>query len=175
MATERKIMAWSQCTIEYGKTGAAGAFASSLTSFGTVKDRSATLTAEDGEVLEAKMTGGISVAREVQDGTFILAFRIIEPEASLLKALGIAKDGSSESGTTGETVITTHIVEGEYSIKVTPKNTGAKGIKAPTCNLSYKPGWSEEEGNYADIEVSILFNEEKDYWYSIFAKTAPAE
>ena len=60
-----------------------------------------------------------------------------------------------------------------FSVKVTPKNVGAKGIKAPKTNIIYKPGWSEEEGNFADLTFEILFGEQ-DYWYSRFTKAAAA-
>ncbi len=48
---------------------------------------------------------------------------------------------------------------------------GAKGIKAPKCSITYKPGWSEEDGNYADIDFEILKGD-GGYWYSIFKKAA---
>ena len=162
----KKIMAWSECTIEIGKTGENDAFASSLTNIGTIKDKSSSLEPSDGDVLEAIATGGKRVAREQQEGGFTLTTRIIEPETSLLTLLGI---GAAGEGT--DYGVKTHVVDGDWSVKLTPKNVGAAGLKAPKCSITYKPGWSEEEGNYADIDFEILKGE-GEYWYSIFTKPA---
>ena len=43
MASKKKIMAWSECTIEIGKTGENDAMASSLTDIGVIKDKSSTV------------------------------------------------------------------------------------------------------------------------------------
>ena len=58
------IMSWSKCKIEVGKTGDNDAMASSLTSIGTINDKSTTLASEDGETLTATATGGVVVAEE---------------------------------------------------------------------------------------------------------------
>ena len=159
------IMAWSECKIEIGVTGANDAMATSLTDIGTIKDKSSSLEPSDGEVLEAKKTGGKSVAKEYQDGGYTLKTRVIEPTDTLLTLLGL---GTVD---TDEFKVTTHIPAGSWSVKVTPKNVGAKGIKAPKCNIAYKPGWSEEEGNYADLEFEIVQGAAA-YWYSRFTKPA---
>ena len=70
MAKKNIKMAWSKCTIEIGTTGGNGAMATSLTSIGTIKDKSSTLEPSDGETLEAKATGGETVAKEAQEGGF---------------------------------------------------------------------------------------------------------
>ena len=154
-------MAWSRCKIEIGVTPEGETMSSSLTDIGIIKDKSTTLTPADGDVLEAKQTGGILVAREQQDGSYTLATRIIEPSDTLLTTFGIGTTSESEMQ------VKTHIVDKYFSVKLTPKNTGAKGIKAPKCSVAYKPGYSEEEGNYADIEFSILSGD-AGYWYSIY-------
>lgn len=163
------IMAWSECEIEIGKTGAQDAMAATLTSIGTIKDKSSTLEPSDGDTLEAKKTGGHTVAKEVQEGGFVLRTRVIEPTNALEVKLGLA---TSEAD--NESNVKTHLVSDYWSVKVTPRNVGARGIKAPKCNVSYKPGWSEEEGNYADLEFEILFGAQ-DYWYTKFTKQAAAQ
>lgn len=168
MAKKKKtIMAWSECTIEIGTTGDGDVMATSLTDIGTIKDKSSKLDPSDGDALVAKATGNKTVAKEQQEGGFMLSTRVIEPTDELLALLGL---GSADSD---EFKVKTHVVNGDFSVKVTPKNVGAKGIKAPKTNVKYKPGWSEEEGNYADLEFEILFGEQ-DYWYSRFTKAAPA-
>lgn len=161
----KKIMAWSKCLIEIGKTGANDIMATTLKSIGIIKDKSSTLEASEGEALEAKATGGELVAKEVTEGGFQLKTRVIEPTDELLLELGLGEAKDSEFN------IKTHVVEGDFSVKLTPKNIGAKGIKAPKCSITYTPGWSEEEGNYADLTFDILKGE-GDYWYSIFTKAA---
>lgn len=169
MAENKKIiMAWSECTIEIAPTNSDDTFATeALTNIGTIKDKSSTLEPSDGEVLEAKATGGKTVAKEVQEGGYLLKTRVIEPTDTLLTKLGIATiDGEKVK-------VTTHLVPGDWSVKVTPKNVGARGLEAPKTTISYKPGWSEEEGNYADIEFEIL-NGAAGYWYAHFKKAAAA-
>lgn len=166
MATKKNIkMAWSECTIEIGTSGDDGTMATTLTDIGTIKDKSSTLEPSDGDALEMKATGGKTVAKETQEGSLVLKTRVVEPEDDLLILLGLAATSSDELQ------VTTHLVDGYWSVKVTPKNVGAKGIKAPVTTITYKPGWSEGDGNYADIEFEILKGA-ADYWYSKFTKTA---
>lgn len=165
MAITHKIMAWSECEIEIGTTGANDAMAGTLSSVGTIKDKSSTLEPSDGEVMEAKMTGGHTVAKEVQEGGFTLKTRVIEPDNALFTTLGLGETSN------GEFHVKTHLVSGDFSVQVTPKNVGAIGIKAPKCSVAFKPGWSEEEGNFVDLEFEILYGA-GGYWYSRFTKVA---
>ncbi|MBE6337684.1 MAG: hypothetical protein E7068_02635 [Lentimicrobiaceae bacterium] len=158
-------MSWSTCEIEIGKTGENDVMATSLKSVGVIKDKSSTLEASEGETLEAKATGGVLVAKEVSEGGYQLKTRVIEPTEDLLTELGLGATSD------GDFNVKTHVVEGDFSVKLTPKNVGGKGIKAPKCSVTYAPGWSEEEGAYADLTFDILKGE-GDYWYSIFTKTA---
>ena len=164
-------MAWSKCTVEIGKTGANGAMAASLTDVGVINNQSTTLEAEEGEELEALATGGEQVALEVLEGKYRLSTRVKEPTDALYTLLGLGAAASESEG--ADYNVQTHVVEGEWSVKVTPKNVGAKGIKAPCCNIKFAPGYSEQEGNYADLTFDILKGE-ADYWYSRFTKPAPA-
>lgn len=161
---DKIIMGWSECEIEIGRTGSSDTMAVSLTSIGTIKDKSSTLETSDGDSLEAKKTGGKLVAKETQEGGFVLKTRIIEPTPEFEALIGV-----SEAEVDGEANVKTHIVDGDWSVKVTPKNVGARGIKAPLTQITYKPGWSEEEGNFADIEFAILHGAQ-GYWYSKFKK-----
>ena len=167
MSKKKLIMAWSKCTVEVGKTGQNGAMAESLTDVGVINNQSTTLEAEDGEVLEAIATGGEQVATEQLEGKFTLTTRVKEPEDSLYTLFGLGEVK------TEDLEVKTHVVEGEWSVKVTPKNVGARGIKAPCCNIKFKPGYSETEGNYVDLTFSILKGE-ADYWYTRFKKAAPS-
>lgn len=170
---KKKIMGWSKCGIRIAPTPSDESMASSanLKSIGTIKDKSSTLEPSDGDVLEAKATGGETVAKETQEGGYLLKTRVIEPDDELLKLLGLGEaDTSSE-----EFKVKTHVVEGDFSLEVDPKNVGAKGIRAPKTNIAYKPGWSEEEGNYADLEFEIVKTQKEDgsdYWYSRYTKKA---
>lgn len=174
---KKKIMAWSKCAIRIAPTpdDDSMAAAADLTSVGTIKDKSSTLEPSDGDALEAKATGGSTVAKETQEGGYTLKTRVIEPDDDLLTLLGLGDlDTTSE-----EFKVKTHVVEGEFAVEVEPKNYGAKGIRAPKTNVSYKPGWSEEEGNYADLEFEIVKtdkeNEADNYWYSRFTKKKPVQ
>lgn len=146
------IMSWSKCKIEIGKTGDSDEMATSLSSIGTIKDKSTALSTEDGEVLEARATGGVVVATEEGEHVYTVTTRVME------------MDFETEAGLTGATLdaekkeltVKTNIVSGDYSMKLTPKNMGSIGIKAPKCHVSFKPGSSEEEGSFVDVTFKIL-------------------
>lgn len=162
------IMSWSECKIEIGVAASGGAaMPSSLSSVGTIKDKSTVLEPSDGDVLEMKRTGGKRVARLIANGGLTLKTRIIEPSDTLYTTLGL---GSVDS-TSSELEVTTHIVPGNYGVKLTPKNIGAKGLKIPYAGVAFKPGYSEEDGHYVDLEFEILQGA-ADYWYSKFTVAA---
>lgn len=172
MAKRQKIiMAWSKCTIEIAQTSPDDAFNSTyLKSIGVIKDKSTTLEPSDGDVLEMKATGGETVAKEQQEGGFTLKTRVIEPE-ELYSTLKLGEEVTTEGDEKGDFKVKTHLVDGDWSVKVTPKNVGARGIKVPLSSISFKPGYSEEDGNYADLEFEIIKGAQ-DYWYSRFKKAA---
>lgn len=165
MDKTRVIAAWSECSITIGKTPETETMATDLTDIGVIKDKSSTLEASDGDTLELKATGGKTVAKETQEGGYKLSTRVIEPTNELLTLLGLGSVAGSD-----DFDVKTHIVEGDWSVKVTPKNIGAIGIKAPKTNITYKPGWSEEEGNYADIEFEILVSTVTGKWYTRYKR-----
>lgn len=158
------IMAWSKCKIEIGRTGANDAMAESLTDIGVILNQSSSLEAEAGETMQAIATGGEVVAEEAQEGTLRLETTLIEPSEQISTLLGIGTVSD------GEITVSTHVVDGNWSVKVTPKNIGAKGIAAPKCSIAYKPSWSEENGN----QLTLSFNIHKttdatpNYWYKRF-------
>ena len=154
MAGEAKlVMSWSKCKIEVGKTGEADAMAVSLKSIGVISDKYTSMSTEDGEALEAKATGGVVVAYEQGEPIVSITTRIKEPTFEIEKELTGATIGGTSSD---ELKVKTNVVAGDFSVKLTPKNIGAVGIKARKCHVSYKPGYSEEEGHYADVTFKIL-------------------
>lgn len=159
MADKAIVMSWSKCAIKIGTS--TGAMATLLQPIGMVKDRSTTLEASEGDVLEAIASGGERVAKEALEGGFTISTRVIEPSDDLIELLGIGAEKN------GELQITTHLINQPFSIEITPKNVGARGIRAPYTNISYRPGWSEEEGFYADLEFEVLRGT-AGYWYSHF-------
>lgn len=144
------IMSWSKCKIEIGKTGADDAMAVSLTNIGTINDKSTTLATEDGETLTATATGGIVVAEEEGEPTVTLTTRVKEPTFELETLL------TGNAVSENELVVKTNVVSDDFSVKLTPKNIGAIGIKARRTHVSWRPGSSEEEGHYVDITFKIL-------------------
>lgn len=162
-------MAWSKCMVEFGVATGSFTMPSSLTNCGVIKDKSAILEALDGDELSAVGTGGEEVGHEDLEGGMQLTIRVIEPENALLTALGL---GAVASGSTDFNV-KTHIPANNFGVKVTPKNIGAIGIKCPLTSVKYKPGWSDADGNYADIVFRFLKIDEDSDWYSRFVKAAP--
>lgn len=164
----QRIMAWSKCDIEIGKTGSNDAMSTTLTNIGTIKDKSSSLEATDGEVLEIKGEGGETADKEQLEGGFTAKARVIEPDDTLLTLLGLGQAGEAGSD---EYDVTTHVVSEYFSAKITPKNVGAVGIKAPKCSIKAKPGWSTAEGHYLDLEFEILKTSGANpKWYTRFKK-----
>lgn len=164
MAKKAK-MAWSRCDVQIAKT-TDGTMQSSLTSVGYIKDKSAVLETSDGETLEMLESGGLVYDREVQDGAATLTIRVIEPTNDLVVTL-LGLGTTDDDGATIK--IKSLIVDGHYSLKLIPKNTGARGINAPKCSVAYKQGWSESDGHYADITFTFL-NGEAGYWFEYYTK-----
>lgn len=125
------IMSWSKCKIEVGKTGDDEAMAASLTDIGTINDKSTTLATEDGETLTTRV-----------------------------KEMGFDTEkmftGAVVSEDSNELTVKTNVVSDDFSVKLTPKNIGAIGIKARRTHVSFRPGSSEEEGSYVDLTFKIL-------------------
>ncbi len=168
----KKIMSWSKCKIEIGLTGDNDAMATDLTSIGVIKNQSSSMSSEAGDSLQAIATGGEIVAEEPQEGTVQIETTIIEPTDEFLQLIGIMTDDNK---------ITTHVIDGDWSVKVTPKNKGAVGIMAPKCSLTYAPTWDEEEGRAGVLTINILKTTEvasttdtegnevdNNYWYEQF-------
>lgn len=167
--TGKTIMSWSQCKIEIGATGANDAMATSLEDIGLVLEDSTSLETDLGTPLEIYSSGHKLVAQEYPQETLTLVTTVIEPDALLTK-LGIA---SAVSGAEGEEEIKTHVVNDFFSVKVTPKHAGARGIKAPKCKISYEPIYGETTGNQGILRFAIAKTTEAtdNYWYRRFKTT----
>ncbi len=64
--------------------------------------------------------------------------------------------GAVVSEDSNELTVKTNVVSDDFSVKLTPKNIGAIGIKARRTHVSFRPGSSEEEGSYVDLTFKIL-------------------
>ena len=128
------IMSWSKCKIEVGKTGDDEAMAASLTDIGTINDKSTTLATEDGETLTATATGGIVVAEEEGEPVVTLTTRVKEMGFDTEKMF----TGAVVSEDSNELTVKTNVVSDDFSVKLTPKNIGAIGIKARRTHVSFR-------------------------------------
>jgi len=156
------IMSWSKCKIEVGKTGDSDAMASELFSLGTIKDKSTSMSTEDGDTLTATATGGVVVAEEEGEPVVTITTRIMEMDFDTENKL----TGAVKSGTTGaeELTVKTNVIPEDFSVKVTPKNIGATGIKVRRSHISFRPGSSEEEGQYVDVTFKVLACEDGELY-----------
>ena len=161
------IMSWSKCKIEVGKTGDDDAMATELTNIGTINHQSTTLSSEDGDTLTATATGGIVVAEEEGEPTVSLTTRVKEMDFDIEKLF----TGATLSEDSNSLTVTTNVVSEDFSVKLTPKNIGAIGIKARRTHVSFRPGSSEEEGAYVDLTFKILACEDGEL-YTKFRVTA---
>ncbi|MCM1166758.1 MAG: hypothetical protein NC401_12200 [Ruminococcus sp.] len=151
MKKKKIIMSWSEVIIEVGKTGANDAMSDKMFSVGTINDKSTTLSTSDGDTLEAKATGGVTVAEEEGEPAVELTYRV--------KEMDFDTEGQftgAEENENGELVVRTNKVDDDFSLKVTPKNIGAKGLKARRTHVKFRPGHSEDEGSYVDVTHKIL-------------------
>lgn len=64
----------------------------------------------------------------------------------------------------GDLVVKSNVVSDDFSFKLTPKNIGATGIKARRAHVSFRPGSSEEEGQYVDLTFKILACEDGELY-----------
>ena len=128
------------------------AFAKVLTNVGKIRNQTTELSSNEGDSLTETATGGEVVAMEQNDGTLQLKTTVIEPTPELYKALGIA----SAEDTKGEQIVKTHVVAGDMSVKVTPRNKGARGIKAPVTRMTVAPAFDEQNGNALNITFNII-------------------
>lgn len=161
-------MSWSKCKIEVGKLAEdSDAMASELTDIGTINDKSTTLATEDGETLTATATGGIVVAEEEGEPTVTITTRVKEMSFDIEKMF----TGATISEDSNSLTVNTNVVSDEFSVKLTPKNIGATGIKARRTHVSFRPGSSEEEGHYVDLTFKILACEDGEL-YTKFKVTA---
>ena len=144
-------MSWSKVIVEAGKTGADDAMSDKLFSVGTINDKSTSMTVSDGDTLTAKATGGVTVAEEESEPVVEITTRV--------KEMDFDTEGlftGAEENEDGELVVKSNIVDSDFSLKITPKNIGAKGIKVRRCSVKFRPGHSEEEGSYVDLTFKIL-------------------
>lgn len=151
---KKLIMSWSKCKIEVGKTGDDDAMATELFSLGAIKDKSTSMSTEDGDTLTATATGGVVVAEEEGEPIVSITTRIMEMDFDTENKL----TGAAKSGSPGQEELTvkTNVIPEDFSVKVTPKNIGATGVKVRRTHISFRPGSSEEEGQYVDVTFKIL-------------------
>nr|DAS34909.1 MAG TPA: hypothetical protein [Caudoviricetes sp.] len=154
------IMSWSKCKVEVGKTGDNDAMATDLKSVGTINDKSTTLATEDGESLTATATGGVIVAQEEGEPVITITTRVKEMDFDTENMF----TGAAKSTDGDELTVKTNVVSDDFSVKVTPKNIGATGIKVRRSHVSFRPGSSEEEGQYVDLTFKVLACEDGELY-----------
>lgn len=164
------IMSWSKCSIKIGKTGAADAMATDMYDVGVISDKTTNMQAEDGSKLEAIATGGITVAEEESEHKITITTRVKEPSFEFESKL----TGATVNSAKDELKVTTNIISEEHSLELTPKNIGATGIRARKTHVTYKPGFSEEEGHFVDLTFTVLACEDGEL-YTKFKKKAPVQ
>jgi len=92
------------------------------------------------------------VAEEEGEPVVTLTTRVKEMDFDKEKMFNGAE--VSEDG--DELTVKTNVVSDDFSVKLTPKNIGAIGIKIRRSHVSFRPGSSEEEGSYVDLTFKVL-------------------
>jgi len=96
-------------------------------------------------------TGGIAAVTNIDTSNANYDTLTITLGAAV--ALG---DELFESNADRSVLVRSKVVPIPYSVEVTPKNVGANGIRARKCAVSYKEGWSEDEGSFADLSFTFM-------------------
>lgn len=165
----RIIAIWLECDIEIAPTPEDESFPTTgFESIGAIKQKSTTLEATDGESFELRGTGGHLLDIVETEGGFALKTTVVEP-TKLYKTLGLSPDDF----VAGKQKVKTHVVDGRYAARLSPKRVGGIGVEAPVTQISFKPGGSEEEGGSAELTFNFIKGAQ-DYWYERFKKAAPA-
>lgn len=168
---KKLVMSWSKATIRVGVSTGTATMPTDMWAMGVISDKSTNIEASEGEELKATASGGIQVAYERGEGGLTLTTRVKEPSEDLFVNFGLGEVNSE----TGELAVKSHVVQGDWAVEVSPKSVGGIGIRAPYCLVTFKPGRSEEEGEYVDVTFSILpiLNDDFDVedWYFKFRKT----
>lgn len=170
MKRKKIVMSWSENTVEAGPTGENDAMSTDMFSVGAINDKSTSLTSSDGDSLTAKASGGVTVAEEEGEPTLEVVTRVKEMDFDTEHMFTGATENED-----GELVVMSNNVPKEFSLKVTPKNIGAKGLKARRCHVKFRPGSSEEEGSYVDLTFKILPCEDGELYRYFRVKQADKE
>jgi len=112
--------------------------------------------------IKVKKGSKAAVGKYYSNGTVFAAVTGIDTVETGYDTLTISLGAALSSGdvlfecnSAGELLIPTTVAPDKWSFRVTPKNVGGTGIQARKCNLSFKDGWSEEEGQYADLTFTV--------------------
>lgn len=93
---------------------------------------------------------------------------------TLTITLGVALaigDVLYETDVNGNLLFKTNVVADQWSVEITPKNIGATGVRVRKTALTYKEGYSEDDGQYADLTFTIIACNDGEL-YTKFKKTA---
>lgn len=112
------------------------------------------------------LTNGTQVAQVIDIDTTDQDFDLL---TITLAAVVSAGDSLWECTSAGDLLVRSNIVPSAYSVEVTPKNTGAIGVRVRKAAVNYIPGWSEEEGHFADIAFAFMECEDGEL-YTQFIK-----
>jgi len=94
----------------------------------------------------------------------------MEPDDALYTTLGLGAANATDK----DFEVKTHVASGDFSVKVDPKNVGARGINIPLSHIVTKPSFAEDTGNAIDLEITILKSVVTGIWYKRYTKAAPA-
>ncbi len=144
-----KKIIWAMCNFAIGKCGANGELATTFADIGDAEENTTTMATDQGEVKELKKSGGVLVDRIEQEGVTYIETTLIDP-TTLYQTLGL--------GTNSDTKVRvkTHVVEGNYSMRLTPLRTGGYGIEAPCTQISFLPQGEEAKGAAVKVRFTFL-------------------
>lgn len=147
-----EVTAWGKCGITMGPTGASDAIATTLTDIGYVKEDTAKLTVNKGDVKEIYGEGHELLDSKELNGYWVLTATLTKMSLSqMAKLYGRSIDDATGVLKLGKTTVTE-----VRSYVVTPELSGAIMAQMPKCKTFITPVLQTAEGWTVDIEVRTL-------------------
>lgn len=113
--------------------------------------------------IQVEKGSGAYVGAYLSDGTKKAAITAIDTTNGTHDVLTITLGAATSIGdilyqtnAAGDLLYKTNVVSKDWSVEITPKNIGATGVRIRKASVSYKEGYSEDDGQYADFEFTVL-------------------
>ena len=113
--------------------------------------------------IQVEKGSGAYIGMYLSDGTAKAAITNIDKTNATYDVLTISLGAAVavgdilyQSDSNGNLLYKTNVIAKDWSVEITPKNTGATGVRIRKSSVTYKEGYSEDDGQFADVEFTVL-------------------